>query len=121
MDKIVVFLIGAVLGGFLFWIFSRRATKQHSDILKNVGMSGRGGGGGGDLIEKQAEKRGQNMEKLIVYLADKSRVSNNDVEKFLGVSDASAERYLQELEKEGILRQVGKKGGWIYYEKIKQF
>ena len=71
-----------------------------------------------DLIEMQAKKQQENKQKLIAYLAGKDRITNNEAEKLLGVSDASAERYLQELEKDGILRQVGKKGGWIYYEKI---
>ena len=46
------------------------------------------------------------------------RVANNDVEKALGVSDATATRYLDELEKQGLIRQVGKEGKYVYYEKV---
>lgn len=36
----------------------------------------------------------------------------------LGISDATAERYLNELEKEGKVRQVGGTGSGVFYEKI---
>ena len=34
----------------------------------------------------------------------------------LGVSDTTAYRYLQELEQEGHIRQVGKEGRGVYYQ-----
>ena len=42
-------------------------------------------------------------------------MTNNDIEKLLGVSNATAERYLNELEKEGKIRQVGTTGQTVYY------
>jgi len=36
------------------------------------------------------------------------------------VSDATATRYLEELEKEGFIRQVGRTGRHVYYEKTGQ-
>jgi Fic family protein len=40
------------------------------------------------------------------------------VEKLLHVSDATATRYLETLEKEGKIKQVGKTGKHTHYEKI---
>ena len=46
------------------------------------------------------------------------QVTNDEVEKFLHVSDATAERYLNILEKENKIKQVGKTGKAVIYQKI---
>ena len=43
---------------------------------------------------------------------------NNDVERMFAVSDATATNYLSELEKEGKIRQVGKTGRSVSYERL---
>ena len=48
---------------------------------------------------------------------NKEKITNNDVEKHLNTSDATAERYLNELEKEGKIKQIGKTGKSVYYIK----
>jgi len=55
------------------------------------------------------------MEKILKYLRAKGKVTNNDIEKLLGVSDATATRYLDELEKEGKVRQIGTTGHAVFY------
>lgn len=71
-----------------------------------------------DLIAKQKEEKEKNLEKILIYFTGHEKVTNDDVEKLLGVSDATATRYLEELEKEGKVRQVGTEGRFVYYEKI---
>ncbi|MFA6076966.1 MAG: hypothetical protein WC735_02730 [Candidatus Paceibacterota bacterium] len=46
------------------------------------------------------------------------RVTNDEVEKFLHVSDATATRYLSQLEKEGKIKQNGKTGHSVFYSEI---
>ena len=49
------------------------------------------------------------------------KITNNNVEKYLHVSDATATRYLSILEKEGKIKKNeknGKKGKWVSYLKI---
>lgn len=43
------------------------------------------------------------------------KITNNDVEKMLGVSDATATNYLEELEQEGKIVQQGKTGRSVFY------
>ncbi len=69
------------------------------------------------LLEKQAEEKRRNKEAILGLLETQSPLTNNQVEQLLGVSDATAERYLQELEQAGRIRQAGKTGGPVYYEK----
>ena len=46
------------------------------------------------------------------------QVTNDEVEKFLHVSDATATRYLNILEKENKIKQVGKTGHAVSYSRI---
>ncbi|HXV27115.1 MAG TPA: winged helix-turn-helix domain-containing protein [Candidatus Paceibacterota bacterium] len=46
-----------------------------------------------------------------------AEVTNSDVQKALGISDATATRYLEALEQEGLIRQIGTTGRWVYYVK----
>jgi predicted HTH transcriptional regulator len=69
------------------------------------------------LIERQKRVKEERKRTIVESLKNRKRITNNDVEKMLGVSDATAERYLQGLEHEGYIRQIGARGGYVYYEK----
>ncbi|MDO8552614.1 MAG: winged helix-turn-helix transcriptional regulator [bacterium] len=58
------------------------------------------------------------LEKIMTELEKKGKVTNDEVEKLLHVSDATATRYLSALEKDGKIKQVGKTGIGVVYEKI---
>lgn len=68
-----------------------------------------------DIIGEQEKEKQENIEKLKGLIQNKERVTNDEVERFLNVSNATAERYLNELEKEGLLEQVGQIGQGVYY------
>jgi Fic family protein len=68
--------------------------------------------------KEDVKKKRENLEKIGSLFAERDRVANNDIESLLGVSDATATRYLGELEKQGLVRQVGKTGKHVYYEKV---
>ena len=68
------------------------------------------------LIEEKESVKRENLEKLRDYIQGKEKITNNEVEEFLSVSNATAERYLNELEKEGLLEQVGNIGQGVYYK-----
>ena len=69
------------------------------------------------VVYKEKEKEGR-KEKILGIFKEKEKITNNDVEKLLKVSDATATNYLQELEDEGKIKQVGKTGRHVYYEII---
>ncbi len=64
---------------------------------------------------EQSRKKREGMEKVLVFVRKNGRVANNDVETLVGVSHATAERYLDELEKEGMLKQNGEVGTQVFY------
>lgn len=68
-----------------------------------------------------AEKvKSENMTKLKDYLAKETdcEINNGDVRKLLNVSDTTACRYLNDLEAEGLIKQVGSDGPKVYYKKV---
>lgn len=105
MSQVLIFILGALFGALVTYFFSW--------TLK---MSSYGSFGASARREKTKE---ENKKKLLDFLSDKDRVSNDDIQDLLNVSDASAERYLDELEKEGKLKQVGNIGQAVFYEVIR--
>ncbi len=96
---VIIFILGIFVGigvGFVVWKKTRKTG----------------------LIETQAREKEENKRKISEFMNGQDRVSNDDIQNLLGVSDATATRYLDELEKEGIIRQVGKTGRHVYYEKV---
>ena|SRR3989344_1652808 len=57
----------------------------------------------------QFRKRAK-LEKIIRLVTEKHTITNDQVEKLLHVSDATATRYLAQLVREGRLRKVGPDG-----------
>ena len=64
------------------------------------------------------DRKRKKLEKILELLGKKEKITNDEVEKLLHVSDATATRYLSALEKEGKIKQVGKTGTGVEYTKI---
>ncbi len=72
-----------------------------------------------DAATAAVDRRKREAKDKILTLFNKwERIKNNDVEQLLGVSDATATRYLQELEDEGSIIQHGASGKGVYYTRI---
>lgn len=67
---------------------------------------------------KIQDRRKKKLEKIMTKLSETGKITNNEVQKLLRVSDATATRYLDSLEKEGRVRQEGKTGKHVVYIKI---
>ncbi|MDO8517979.1 MAG: DeoR family transcriptional regulator [bacterium] len=63
----------------------------------------------------QSKKR-KKLDLILEEVGKKGSISNNEVEKLLGVSDATASRYLATLQKEGKLKRLGSTGKAVRYE-----
>jgi len=75
----------------------------------------------GDIVNARAkiqEMKHKKLDKIMVKLSEKGKITNDEVEKLLHVSDATATRYLQALEKENKIKQTGVTGKAVFYEKI---
>ena len=67
------------------------------------------------LISEQEARKAENKKKILEFIQTHGKIQNDDVEKLAGVSNATAERYLDELEKEGEVTQHGTIGQSVFY------
>ena len=81
-------------------------------IALGMYLAGRNRGG---LISEQEGQKAENKQKILEFVRTNGKIQNNDVEKLAGVSNATAERYLNELEKEGAITQHGTIGQNVFY------
>jgi Fic family protein len=105
--NIVILIIAGIIAVALgYWLGKRKSLNETRVKQKS-------------LIEKQAEEKKLNLEAILGLMESGNQpLTNNHVEQMLGISDATAERYLQELENEGLVRQVGNTGRDVFYEKV---
>ncbi|MBC7074134.1 MarR family transcriptional regulator [Candidatus Parcubacteria bacterium] len=69
------------------------------------------------ILARQAKerKREKRLQKLLEFARKKGKITNDEIEKFLHVSDATATRYAKELVRRGLLKKSGKTKS-TYYE-----
>lgn len=98
--SIFIFIAGIIIGGIAgYFIGKRNKTETFANDDERV--------------------KSENMAKLKDYLSNQTdnEINNEDVRKLLNVSDTTACRYLDELEKENLIKQVGTDGPKVYYKK----
>jgi len=88
---------------------SRREAREHGSNMKEefVGICK-------SAIETASQKEAR-KQKVLAMFVDKSELSNSEIRRELGVSSRTAVRYLDELEAEGKVEQVGKIGHAVTY------
>jgi len=97
MDTSIVLILALALGVIVGWAIFRRPQ-------------------GESPFERREREKELHITALKVWIDHKKHISNEDVVQLLQVSDETAWRYLDELEKAGLLKQVGKTGKHTHYE-----
>ncbi len=73
---------------------------------------------GGLSLAKQRAKlsatKKKNHDAIVLYVREHGSITNDIVERLVGVSDATATRYLDDLESEGIIIEQGSGRGVSY-------
>lgn len=67
--------------------------------------------------KKSANPQSVRTETVVGLFDGSDAITNNDVERALGVSDATATRVLDALEQSGDIMQVGTTGTGVVYRK----
>ncbi len=96
MDYLTLIIIGGVAVALGIYFGRKRANSN-------------------SLISKQTKEKQENKEKILEFLQENEKITNDNVEKLCEVSHATAERYLDQLEKEGKLTQQGEIGANVFY------
>lgn len=103
MYEIALFLLGILIGaiGVYLALRNRKPYEQHGVAAH---------------VEKQQSEKQVRKEKILEMIREKGTITNNDVEKLLNIADATATNYLQELEYEGLIEQIGTQGRFVHYK-----
>jgi|SRR3989344_6607470 len=109
MTYLSILIIGVVVAvAFVFWV-AKWESKKHGtnagEELVGICVS---------AIETASQKEGR-KQRALVMLQEKNGISNADIRKVLGVSSRSVVNYMDELEKEGKVEQIGKVGQSVTY------
>jgi len=103
---IIIILAIAVLG---LAVFAYREAKKHGTRAGEefAGICAR--------ALDQTVRKNANKNKALEFIRARGSVSNEDIREYLGVSRRSAARYMDALEKEGKVEQVGDIGRGVSY------
>ena len=106
--NIIYVLVGVVVGGIIGYLIGKGSKKE--SVASN----------GACYNNEAEEKKNENMTKLREYLKSQEgkQINNFEVRDLLNVSDTTACRYCDDLEKEGLIKQVGTDGPKVVYDKI---
>jgi len=107
----IILIIAGIAGVILGTYLGRRRKMRKMDKPLDYAR-------GKENKSEDQKKKEENLQKIRELFNARERLANNDIENLLAVSDATATRYLDELEKEGYIRQVGKTGRFVYYERV---
>ncbi len=82
-----------------------------------VGRRAAGGGGLAAVNEMRRKARQEALTKVRELFGRQTEATNDDVQKLLSVSDATATEYLATLEREGFVVQIGTEGRFVKYRR----
>ena len=138
--KLLYFITGFLFGLLVMYGYMKardRKSADKPDTGQNPSTdSGQAhsasSGQSSELISEQQQEKEQNL-KGVMRLFDEHdppsrkasegqgdiEITNDDVQEALGVSDATASRYLTELEEQGRIEQIGEEGRHVSYKKVK--
>lgn len=120
MNMFFIFLLGVVLGAGVVWVITKRKIKEIEIELKRTekekeeeeeiasGLAG--------FNRKTQEIKENRKQEILKELEKLNKIKTNQVADFLEVSRATAFRYLEELEKEGKIEQIGVFGRNVEYK-----
>jgi len=100
MYLILGLIAGVIIGGVGVYLMMRERQPEQV-VVENV---------------DEAKKK-ENFQKIEAFITQKEKFTNDDLQDLLGVSDTTIGRYLDELEKQGKIKQVGKTGMGVFYTK----
>jgi len=96
---IITFIAGIIIGFLIAYAYFKSVEKSAVN----------------PFVKAQSAKKQENKEAIVRYMREHGRIANNDAERLLKVSDATATNYMEELEQEHIVEQKGQ-GRSVYYQ-----
>ena len=111
MTNLIFLIIGFGAGCYYMWWKSKKGeSKQNSPASPEKESAGIN-----KINESRQNAKAEAKDKMLKLFNDKTEITNDDVQKLLSVSDATATNYLNELEQEGHITQIGQEGRGVKY------
>jgi len=104
VPTVIYTIIGFLVGVGLVLVFSRSAKEKVVGICK--------------VAFGRSDKKRENKNKILELLKEKGEMSNSEIRETLGVSRNTVGRYMDELEREGKVEQVGVVGQNVCYRLV---
>jgi predicted HTH transcriptional regulator len=122
MDYFSMFLMTVII--VLIWYAGtgrmaiREDEKEIRRVEKEVEECVALGAGLTEYNQRLQERKEKIKNQIFEMFEENEKITNSDIVKKLDISKTSTVRYLDELEKEGKVQQVGKAGRNVYYKKL---
>ncbi|SRR6056297_954665 len=119
MSPISYLLPGAIIGAVAVWLYKEKKIKESEQEIKRLererGEQEEDASGLESFNEKRQKKIEGRKDKIVEAIKEKGSIQTGEVADMFEVSRNTAYRYLEELEKEGKLKQVKKFGRGVRY------
>lgn len=99
---IAVFVLGFLVGRKTKTSFGPKSSEELKEMTEESRRA----------LSRRTEKR---KARILSSAKKKGRITNNEVEDMFCISDRTANRYLNQLEKEDKIKQIGRSGRGVYY------
>ena len=117
--EVILVLVIIALGAWIWKLYQNKqeGEREASALEKEKDEYADLGKGLAEYNKKLQEKREAAINKIIEMLSEKKKIGSGDVADALRVSSRTAVRYLDEIEKRGMARQVGRVGRSVTYKR----
>jgi predicted HTH transcriptional regulator len=122
MDYFSMFLMTVIIA--LVWYAGtgrmaiREDEKEIHRVEKEMEECVALGAGLAEYNQRLQERKEKIKNQIIEMFKENEKITNSDIVEKLDISKTSTVRYLDELEEEGKVQQVGKAGRNVHYKKL---
>lgn len=124
MNKILLILAGIVIGGAGAWFWKGKKVKELEGEIEKLEKEKEGeqkclieSSGFEDYNRRLTEIKEERKRKILDIFEEHETPTNNIISDAIDVSRTTVFRYMNELENEGKVSQVGKIGRGVHYVK----
>jgi|SRR3989344_1641991 len=119
MEYILIFIVGSLVGFLVAWVWFNKRKKELKQeagrVEREIQTEREIWYGFSQFNEKMAEVKVSRKQKIMDELKRVGKVQTNTAADLLDISRATAFRYLEELEKEDKIEQIGGFGKDVEY------
>jgi Fic family protein len=110
MTYVLLALVIASAGLTAAWAYARRQAKLYQTTPREE-LSGLF-----QVVTERTQRKNQLKARILQLFEGRYELTNADIRESLGIPRRSVTRYMNELEKEGRIKQIGASGRFVTYK-----